>query len=90
VRRRIGSTIVLGCANICSVASEQDQRAIVRILLREHPRMVPLPDLRAAEGIERPDEAVHHLVADGVAVRLGDLVGVTHAALRFGQLMAEG
>lgn len=51
--------------------------------------MVELPGLLALEGIDRPEEALHHLVADGVAVRLGDLVGLTRAAVRHGELMSR-
>ena len=52
-------------------------------------RMVGLPELLTLGDVERPDEAVHHLVADGVAVRLGDLVGVTRAAVRYSELTAR-
>jgi hypothetical protein len=51
--------------------------------------MVGLPELLTLVDVERPDEAVHHLVADGVAVRLGDLVGVTRAAVRYSELTAH-
>jgi hypothetical protein len=72
-----------------SMPADDDQRAILAALLREHPRMVGLPELLTLVDVERPDEAVHHLVADGVAVRLGDLVGVTRAAVRYSELTAH-
>jgi alkylated DNA nucleotide flippase Atl1 len=33
------------------------------------------------------EEAVYHLREDGVVVRLGDMVGIGRAAMRYGKLM---
>jgi hypothetical protein len=33
------------CANTCSMPADDDQRAILAALLREHPRLVGLPEL---------------------------------------------
>jgi hypothetical protein len=64
-----------------------DQRAILTVLLEARPRMVGLEELRTVEGVDYAEEAVHHLREDGVVVRLGDLVGVSRAAVRYGELM---
>jgi hypothetical protein len=45
---------------MCSMPADDDQRAILAALLREHPRMVGLPELLTLVDVERPDEAVHH------------------------------
>jgi hypothetical protein len=72
---------------MCSMGMEDHQRAIVATLLCARPRMLELAELAALDGVERVEEAVHHWREDGVVVRLGDLVGVSRAAMRYRELM---
>jgi hypothetical protein len=60
------------------------QRAVLDALLRAHPQMLHLDELAAqlAE-VPRAREALRVLVADGLATQLGELVGVSRAAVRF-------
>jgi hypothetical protein len=70
------------------MSAGDDQRAILAALPgRASPHGKPASPL-LLEGVERSQEAVHHLVAEGVAVRAGELVGATRAAVRYGQLMS--
>ena len=68
---------------------DHTQRLVLGLLLRRHPAMVTLGWLQEMlpefAGVE---EAVTHLERDGVATRLGELVGASRAAVRTGQLSA--
>jgi hypothetical protein len=60
------------------------QRAVLAALLAAHPRLLPIDDLVAQlHDVPRPREAVRMLVQDGLATQLGQLVGVSRAAVRF-------
>jgi len=56
---------------------EADQRSALDTLLDAHPRMLDSTKLS-----EREREAIRMLCQDGLATRLGDLVGATRAAVR--------
>ena len=60
------------------------QRAVLDVLFDVHPRMLSIDELagRLAE-VPRVREAVRVLVDDGLATQLGQLVGVSRAAVRF-------
>jgi hypothetical protein len=63
------------------------QRAVLAMLLEKHPAMVSIDELRRLMvDVPRLDEALEHLVRDGVLTRLGDLVGASRAAVRTDQL----
>jgi hypothetical protein len=49
---------------MCSMGMEDDQRAIVAALLCARPRTLELAELAALDGVERVEEAVHHLRED--------------------------
>jgi hypothetical protein len=63
------------------------QRAVLDLLLREHPRLLELDQLKALlPDVPRLAQVVRILVDDGLANRLGDLVGASRAAVRFEDL----
>jgi hypothetical protein len=66
------------------------QKAVLEALFQAHPRMVGIDELagRLAE-IPRVREALRVLVDDGLATQLGELVGVSRAAVRF-QALSSG
>ena len=60
------------------------QRAVLDALFHAHPRMLAIDELAAQlTEIPRSREAVRVLVDDGLATQLGQLVGVSRAAVRF-------
>jgi hypothetical protein len=60
------------------------QRAVLDALFQAHPRMLGIDDLTAQlSGMPRVREALRVLVDDGLATQLGELVGVSRAAVRF-------
>jgi hypothetical protein len=60
------------------------QRVILGTLLQAHPRMLGLDELAAQlSDVPRVREALRVLVDDGLATQLGELVGVSRAAVRF-------
>ena len=60
------------------------QRAVLGALFRAHPRMLGIDELaHELPGIPRVREALRVLVDDGLATQLGELVGVSRAAVRF-------
>lgn len=80
-------------ANICSYTlvgmSDHDfaQRAVLDALLQAHPRMLSVDDLIAQlEDVPRAREAIRVLIEDGLATRLGEIVGVSRAVVRFAAL----
>ena len=63
------------------------QRVVLGTLLKEHPRMLDVDVLTAQlSDVPRVREALRILVDDGLATRIGDLVGVSRAAVRFDAL----
>ena len=65
----------------------QAERAVLDVLLREHPRLLELEQLNARlPDVPRLSQVVRILVDDGLATRLGDLVGASRAAVRFDAL----
>lgn len=72
----------------CKLVSVTDydfaQRAVLGALLNAHPRLLDVDELGAQlSDVPRAHEALRVLVADGLATRLGDRVGVSRAAVRF-------
>ena len=66
---------------------DSGQRAVLAALLAAHPRMLGVDELVAQlADVPRAREALHVLVDDGLATRLGDRVGVSRAAVRFDAL----
>ena len=64
------------------------QRAVLRALLDAHPRLLDADQLLAQlADVPRAMEALDVLLGDGLATKVGDLVGVSRAAVRFQQLM---
>ena len=60
------------------------QRAVLGALLHAHPRLLDIDELVAQVGdVPRPREALRVLVQDGLATQIGQLVGVSRAAVRF-------
>ena len=60
------------------------QRAVLDALFTAHPRMLRLDELAAQlTEVPRAREALRVLVQDGLATQLGELVGVSRAAVRF-------
>ena len=63
------------------------QRTLLGVLLQEHPRMLTIHDVHRRLGdVAGLDDAVKVLVGDGLARRVGDLLGATRAAVRAQQL----
>jgi DNA-binding transcriptional ArsR family regulator len=63
------------------------QRAVLRVLLEAHPRMLGIDELAAQlADIPRVREALRVLTDDGLARKLGERVGVSRAAVRFDAL----
>jgi hypothetical protein len=60
------------------------QRVVLEALFQAHPRMLGIDELAAQlTGVPRVREALRVLVDDGLATQLGELVGVSRAAVRF-------
>jgi hypothetical protein len=64
--------------------SDSMQRAVLDTLLDAHPKLLHRDELRVQLG--DCDQALRVLIADGLATRLGDLVGASRAAVRFSVL----
>jgi hypothetical protein len=63
------------------------QRAVLGLLKDAHPAMLAADDVRRQLGdVPRVDEAIKTLVGDGLVSRVGDLLGVSRAAIRADQL----
>ena len=60
------------------------QRAVLDALLAAHPRLLHRDELRAQLG--ETEQALRVLIDDGLARRVGDLVGASRAAVRFENL----
>ena len=64
--------------------ASEPQRALLAALLDAHPKLLEADDLLAGHGhLRHPEAALRVLVDDGLATRLGDLVGASRAAVRF-------
>ena len=61
------------------------QRIVLGTLLELHPALIGLGDLAGRLQLHgsETERAVRVLVEDGLAVRLGDRIGLTRAAIRF-------
>jgi hypothetical protein len=60
------------------------QRVVLDALFEAHPRMLGIDELVGQlAGVPRVREALRVLVDDGLATQLGELVGVSRAAVRF-------
>ena len=70
------------------IEADADQRALLEVLLDAHPAMLTFADIhrRMPDGAEA-DHALHQLMEDGLATRLGELVGVSRTAVRATQLV---
>jgi hypothetical protein len=63
------------------------QRAVLGLLKGAHPAMLAADDVRRQlSDVPRVDEAIKTLVGDGLVSRVGDLLGVSRAAIRADQL----
>ena len=62
------------------------QRATLGLLLEMHPRTISVEQLREQLAGIDVDEALAALQSDGLANRLGDLVGASRAAVRADEL----
>ena len=60
------------------------QRAVLNALFQAHPRMLGIQELaEQLPEVARVREALRVLVDDGLATQLGELVGVSRAAVLF-------
>ena len=60
------------------------QQALLATLLDAHPKLLEVDDLLAGHTHPlHPEAALRVLLDDGLATRLGDLVGASRAAVRF-------
>jgi hypothetical protein len=66
--------------------ADAEQRATLGMLLELHPRMLSLDELSGRLADVDVDRSVAGLQDDGLATRLGDLIGATRAAVRGDQL----
>ena len=66
--------------------SDAAQRVTLALLLEHHPRMLTVEQLQAGLADVNVDDALSALAEDGLATRVGDLVGATRAAVRADQL----
>ena len=67
--------------------ADASQNAVLDVLLRRHPALVGLDELRAMlPAVDSVDFAVKALSDDGLVSRLGDRIGATRAAVRFDEL----
>ena len=64
--------------------SADAQRTLLAELLDAHPRLLETSELCARhDRLRNVEQALRVLVDDGLATRLGDLVGASRAAVRF-------
>jgi hypothetical protein len=71
------------------MSPSEPQRALLTSLLDAHPRLVGADDLFAQHAdLPNVESALRVLIEDGLAKRLGDLVGPSQAAVRFEALRA--
>jgi hypothetical protein len=64
--------------------ASEPQRALLATLLDAHPKLLEADDLLASHAhLRYPEAALRVLADDGLATRLGDLVGASRAAVRF-------
>lgn len=62
----------------------ETQKTLLRELLGQHPRLVETSALcEQFKQLPHVEPALRVLIDDGLAVRLGDLVGASRAAIRF-------
>jgi hypothetical protein len=64
------------------MSSDDDDRLILAALAAAYPAMLDLATLRQLEGVERLEEALRRLAEDGLAVRVGDMVGTSRTYRR--------
>jgi hypothetical protein len=64
------------------MSSDDDDRPILAALAAAYPAMLDLATLRQLEGVERLEEALRRLAEDGLAVRVGDMVGTSRTYRR--------
>jgi hypothetical protein len=65
------------------------QRALLGVLLETHPSMLTTEEARRQlSDVPELDEALELLLQDGLATRLGELLGASRAAVRTRQLTA--
>lgn len=67
--------------------ADRDQRATLGLLLERHPRMLSVAELQDRLPDVAVPAAIGALHEDGLATRLGDLVGASRAAVRTDQLL---
>jgi hypothetical protein len=66
---------------------DSPQRVVLKTLLEAHPRLLETNELAAQlPDVPRVNQVVRVLVNDGLATRIGDLVGASRAAVRFDTL----
>jgi hypothetical protein len=71
------------------VSIDDAQRQVLVALLSRHPAMVPADELRVElADVHDIDQALTALIGEGVAMRLGELVGASWVAARTHRLLA--
>jgi hypothetical protein len=69
------------------IDADYAQRTLLGLLLERHPAMITIEEVRRAlSDVPDLESAIAQLVADGVANRVGDLIGASRAAVRTDQL----
>lgn len=78
------------CVRVRSDGMDDDtQRAVLGLLLKRHPRMLDLDEIRhELAGFEGIDFAIEQLSGDGLLNRLGGMAGASRCAARMHQLTA--
>lgn len=63
------------------------QRTVLGMLLESHPAMLTLDELhRQLADVDGVDDAIAHLSSDGLANRVGEMIGASRAAVRADEL----
>ena len=67
--------------------ADGSQKAVLDVLLRRHPALVGLDELRTMlPAVDSVDFSIKALSDDGLVSRLGDRIGASRAAVRFDEL----
>jgi hypothetical protein len=69
------------------ITDDAAQRSLLELLLDAHPSMLTIAEIhqRMPDGADA-DHALSQLMEDGLATRLGELLGATRTAIRARQL----
>ncbi len=72
------------------ITADAAQRALLEVLFDAHPTMLTVAELHRRMPDEADaDHALHQLMDDGLATRLGELIGASRTAVRAKQLVGS-